>query len=59
MTDNLITIRISQRSLQWMLEKLALFDDKGPPGEGWQSDELIGLIAELERVQPELKQEKP
>lgn len=29
-----------------MLEKLELFDDAGPPGEGWQSNELEELLAD-------------
>ena len=30
--------------IQQMLEMLEKFDDAGPIGEGWQSDELVALI---------------
>ena len=39
---------VKKEIIERVLDKLYEVTDRGPPGEGWKSDELINLIHELE-----------
>lgn len=40
MDDNLITIKMTRRQLEYLVEILYTAQDEGPAGAGWASDEL-------------------
>ena len=46
----LSTVRTLQKLVDRALPFLHNHDDRGPLGEGWQSDDLKALIAELEAL---------
>jgi len=41
-------VTISKEAAQYILDILDSYDDKGPTGEGWQSEKLLNVIEELE-----------
>jgi hypothetical protein len=47
----MITIQLTEKQLDFLLEILNDHYDKGPPWEGWQSDELCELVDFFQSVQ--------
>jgi hypothetical protein len=43
MPNQLKSITLTTKQWNWIEEILSYYEDKGPTGEGWQSDELIEL----------------
>jgi hypothetical protein len=44
-------------AIKFILEIATWYNDEGPPGEGWQSEELVGSIALVNDLVSRLERE--
>lgn len=48
-------VPFTMQEFNTFIDLLGKVDDRGPEGEGWQSDELIALTLKLKQGREELK----